>query len=144
MSRPIPRATNPIVTSLSRRSTTDVSRFTPVGRSVPARLAELAQEYGLKPAAQAALTRYLELLAADEHAPTAVREPVEAVDRHIADALSGLAVPELAAARTIAALGAGAGVPSLVLAAALPEARVFAVESAGRKCAFLERAADAC
>ena len=103
-----------------------------------------ADRYGLDGPARTALTRYLDLLAADDTAPTAVRDPDVAVDRHVGDALSGLEVPELAAARTIADLGAGAGIPALVLAAALPRARVFAVESVGRKCAFLERAVAAC
>ena len=103
-----------------------------------------AAKYGLNDSARTALARYLELLAADTNAPTTVRDPQTAVDRHIGDALSGLLVPELVAARTIADLGAGAGVPGLVLAAARPDARVFAVESVGRKCAFLQRAVDAC
>ena len=103
-----------------------------------------ADSYGLDDSARAALARYLELLAADTTAPTAVRDPDAAVDRHIGDALSGLLVPELADARTIADLGTGAGIPALVLAAALPDARVFAVESVGRKCAFLERAVAEC
>ena len=108
------------------------------------RLDQLAERYGVSAAGSEALARYLELLAQDETAPTTVRDPAEAVDRHIADSLAGLGVPELAAAGRIADLGAGAGAPGLILAAARPEARVFAVESAGRRCAFLERAAAAC
>jgi len=115
-----------------------------VGRPAAARLAELAAQHGLTAVAQDSLGRYLDLLAHDDTAPTTVRDPEAAVDRHVADALAGLLVPELAVARTIADLGAGAGVPALVLAAALPAAQVFAVESVGRKCAFLARAAEAC
>ena len=62
---------------------------------------------------------------------------------HVADSLSGLELPEVRNARRIADLGAGAGFPGLVLAAALPDARVALVESVGRKCAWLERAVDA-
>jgi 16S rRNA (guanine527-N7)-methyltransferase len=40
----------------------------------------------------------------------------------------------------IADLGSGAGFPGLALAAALPDARVYLVESVGRKCEFLSRA----
>ena len=69
-----------------------------------------------------------------------MRDPRRAVDAHVADALSGLAVPELAAAGRVADIGAGAGVPGLVLAAARPQLHVTEVESVGRKCAFLERA----
>lgn len=106
------------------------------------RLDELAAQHQLAEPAAAALRRYLELLEQDDTAPTAVREPGEAVDRHVADSLAGLVVPELARASTIADLGAGAGAPGVVLAAARPEARVVAVESVGRKCDFLARAVD--
>src|SRR5207244_4805958 len=73
-------------------------------------------------------------------APTTVGSQAEALDVHIADSLSGLEVPAVREARRIADLGAGAGFPGLVLAAALPDAHVALVESAGRKCAWLERA----
>ena len=59
---------------------------------------------------------------------------------HVADSLAGLAFGELVGARTICDLGAGAGFPGLVLAAALPDARVDLLESIGRKCQFMERA----
>jgi 16S rRNA (guanine527-N7)-methyltransferase len=59
---------------------------------------------------------------------------------HIADSLSGLEVIEFAAAETIADIGAGAGLPGLVLAASLPHARVDLVESIARKCEFLRHA----
>ena len=57
----------------------------------------------------------------------------------MADALSGLEVPELAGARRIADIGAGAGFPGLALAVALPQAQVDLVESAGRKTAVVDR-----
>ncbi len=57
----------------------------------------------------------------------------------MADALSGLEVPELASARRIADIGAGAGFPGLALAVALPQAQVDLVESAGRKTAVVDR-----
>ena len=60
---------------------------------------------------------------------------------HVADSLSGLEFAELARARRIADVGAGAGFPGLVLAAALPAARVDLIESVGRKCEFM-RARD--
>lgn len=62
---------------------------------------------------------------------------------HIADSLSGLEVDELVRAHAIADLGAGAGLPGLVLAAVLPDARVTLVESVARKGAFAHETAAA-
>lgn len=107
------------------------------------RLASLAEAHALPSGAVQPLRALLGLLAEDETAPTTVRDPAAAVDVHVADSLSGLEVPDLRAARRIADLGAGAGFPGLVLAAALPDAAVALVESVGRKCAFLARAVDA-
>ena len=111
--------------------------------AVDAALAALAERYELPPQAAAALSALLRVLAEDDAAPTTVREPRAALDVHLADSLSGLEVPAVRGARHIADLGAGAGFPGLVLAAALPDARVTLVESAGRKCAFIARAAEA-
>jgi 16S rRNA (guanine527-N7)-methyltransferase len=107
-------------------------------RPVGDRLAELAAEFAVAPPGAAALAVLLERLARDDAAPTTVRDPARAVELHVADALAGLRVPELEGAETMADLGAGAGVPSLVLAAARPAMRVIAVEATGRKCAFIE------
>jgi 16S rRNA (guanine527-N7)-methyltransferase len=52
-------------------------------------------------------------------------------------------VEDLAAAERIADVGAGAGFPGLVIAAALPRARVDLIESIGRKCDFMRRAIGA-
>jgi len=107
------------------------------------RLEALAARHALAPGAVAALAALLEMLADDPRAPTTVRDPRAAIERHVADALSALELPEVRDARTIADLGSGAGVPGLVLAAALPQASVALVESTGRKCAFLTRAVAA-
>lgn len=61
----------------------------------------------------------------------------------MADSLSGLAIADLAEARRIADVGAGAGFPGLVLAIALPKAHVDLIESAGRKTAVIDRLAQA-
>jgi 16S rRNA (guanine527-N7)-methyltransferase len=50
-----------------------------------------------------------------------------------------LEYPRLRDARAIADVGAGAGFPGLVLAIALPAARVDLIESVGRKAAVIER-----
>jgi 16S rRNA (guanine527-N7)-methyltransferase len=103
------------------------------------RVAELAAQWEIPPSGRHALQQLLDVLAADETAPTTVREPDRAVEAHVADALTGLLVPELAAATDIADIGAGAGIPGLVLAAARPGYVVTEVESQQRKCAFMER-----
>lgn len=101
------------------------------------RLAQLQERYGLTPVATERLSVLLTELAAAAWAPTTVIDPAQAVDVHVADSLSGLEVPSLRGARQIADLGSGAGFPALVLAVALPEASVTAVESARRKCDFI-------
>jgi 16S rRNA (guanine527-N7)-methyltransferase len=107
------------------------------------RLQELSAQYELGADTVASLDALLRALAADEHAPTTVREPGDAVDAHIADSLAALDLEPVRTARVIADLGAGAGFPGLPLAAALPGARVHLVESSARKCAFLHRLAAA-
>lgn len=110
--------------------------------SVATRLAELAARHALPGEAAPALGRLLAVMSTDPLAPTTVRSPADAVDGHIADALSALAIPQVRQARSVADLGAGAGIPGLVLATALPAAQVALVEANKRKCAFLERAAS--
>ncbi|HUA74856.1 MAG TPA: RsmG family class I SAM-dependent methyltransferase [Solirubrobacteraceae bacterium] len=96
--------------------------------------------YALEPAQLDQLGSILDLLERDDSAPTTVREPDAAVERHLADALSALEVQELGAEGcAIADLGAGAGFPGAVLAVALPSAHVSLVESQRRKCEFLVR-----
>ena len=104
------------------------------------RLAALCEQHRI-PHAHEPLIALLDALA-NEAAPTTVHEPGAAVDVHLADALSALDVPAVPAANRIADLGAGAGVPGLVLAAALPRTEVVLVESAARKGAFIEAAAE--
>lgn len=110
--------------------------------TVAERLAELSSRYHLPAGAKDRLAVLLELLA-QPIAPTAVHEPAAAVDVHVADALAGLNIEQVRAAERIADLGAGGGVPGLVLAAALPGAEMTLVESAARKGGFLERAVAA-
>lgn len=93
----------------------------------------------LDPAGNAALETILALLAEERASVSSV------VDRrawkvHVEDSLTGLEVPELAAAQRIADVGAGAGFPGLVLAVALPETEIDLIESVGRKCEFMRRA----
>ena len=94
----------------------------------------------LDPTARRALEKVLELLAQERASVSSV------VDRrawrvHVLDSLTGLEVPELRDAGRIADVGAGAGFPGLALAVALPAARIDLIESVGRKCEFMRRAA---
>jgi len=95
----------------------------------------------LDPAGREALGKVLELLAEERASVSSVVDQ-RAWKVHVADSLTGLAVPELASARRIADIGAGAGFPGLALAVALPEAQVDLIESVGRKCTFMQRAVD--
>jgi 16S rRNA (guanine527-N7)-methyltransferase len=99
--------------------------------------------FGLSAGSDEQIRLLLEALAAEVDPPTTVSEPAEALDTHLADSLSGLEVEELARARRIADVGAGAGFPGLALAIALPGARMDLIESAGRKAAVIERLARA-
>jgi len=106
-------------------------------------MAAVQRRFGLPAATTDALDRLLELIAADPTAPTAVVDVARAIDVHVADALVSLELDAIRGARRIADIGSGAGFPGIVLAAALPAARVALVESNGRKCDFLARAVEA-
>ena len=97
---------------------------------------------GLDPGARAALGTVLELLAAERASVSSVVDQ-RAWRVHVADSLTGLEVEGLGAAERIADVGAGAGFPGLALAIALPAAEVDLIESVGRKCDFMRRAAAA-
>jgi 16S rRNA (guanine527-N7)-methyltransferase len=107
------------------------------------RLTALAAEYGLPPAASAQLDELLRLVEESPHSLTAVRDPQEGVELHVADSLSGLRFDAVRSAGRLADLGAGAGFPGLVLAVALPASEVVLVESVGKKAVFIEEAAAA-
>jgi 16S rRNA (guanine527-N7)-methyltransferase len=102
-------------------------------------LGDLAERYGLSDGQLDQMARVLSTLAADELAPTSVRDPRRAIDVHIADSLAALELEPVREARQIADIGAGAGFPGLPLAVALPSSKVELVESQARKCTFIER-----
>ena len=114
--------------------------MTPTGE-VGARLASLAERYGLPAGADDQLAALLDLVAAEPASITTVRDPSEGVDAHVADSLVALELPAVRSAHRVADLGSGGGFPGLALAIARPAAHVVLVESVGRKCAFLARAA---
>jgi 16S rRNA (guanine527-N7)-methyltransferase len=107
-------------------------------------LDELARRYALPASASAALRALLELLVADPTAPTALRDPQNVLQDHLADALVGLDLGSVRSAKTVADLGSGAGVPGLPLAIAKPSSAFALIESNRRKCDFIARAAATC
>lgn len=107
------------------------------------RIAALIERHRLDDRADAAFRALLELVAADPHAPTTVRNPERAVDEHLADSLVALEFEHVRAADTILDLGSGAGFPGLPLAVARPDAEFVLIDGNARKCAFIERAAAA-
>ena len=105
---------------------------------VSARLATGLEALGLSlaPAQVGALAALLAELA-DWNARfnlTAIRDPVEAVDKHLLDSLAVL--PHLRGL-AVADVGSGAGFPGLPLAIADPDRRFCLIESTGKKARFL-------
>jgi 16S rRNA (guanine527-N7)-methyltransferase len=70
---------------------------------------------------------------------TAITEIAEVVEKHLVDSLA--VVPLIGAAGTALDLGSGAGLPAVPLKIALPQLQVTAVESVGKKVAFIKHAA---
>lgn len=66
---------------------------------------------------------------------TAVRDPMQMVTQHLLDALA--AVPAFAKAETVLDVGAGGGLPGVVLAIAQPGTRVSMIDTVHKKTAFL-------
>jgi 16S rRNA (guanine527-N7)-methyltransferase len=91
--------------------------------------------------ARARLETVLDLLAKERASVSSVVDQ-RAWQVHVVDSLTGLEVAELREAGRIADVGAGAGFPGLVLAVALPGARIDLIESVGRKCEFMRRAIE--
>jgi 16S rRNA (guanine527-N7)-methyltransferase len=106
-------------------------------------LERVAATHGLDEAQTAALERYVDLLLGWRKANvTGLTDPVTVVDALIGDSLALLRVPalrELEGGQWMD-LGAGAGIPGIPLAVALPGARVTLLEAAAKKCAFLGEA----
>jgi 16S rRNA (guanine527-N7)-methyltransferase len=108
-------------------------------------LATLVAEQCLDHRQAEQLSRFLSTLAHDPHAPTAVRDPDQAVHVHLADSLAALPILDetLAAGVPIlvADIGSGAGVPGIPLAVARPAVGFDLVEALQRKAEFLARVA---
>src|SRR5690349_243719 len=107
-------------------------------------MARLVERYGLPNGSAEQLTQLGRTLSEDPEAPTTIRGPDRVLQDHLADSLVALELDPVRVARSVLDLGSGAGLPGLPLAIALPRAHFVLVESVGRKCAFIERAASAC
>jgi 16S rRNA (guanine527-N7)-methyltransferase len=110
-----------------------------------ATIGELAAAFGLAEAQAACLTRYADLMLAWRRGNvTALRTRADIVSTLFGDALALLDVPQLQ--ERVGAgwldLGAGAGIPGIPLAVALPAAELTLLDSAAKKCAFLEAALE--
>lgn len=69
---------------------------------------------------------------------TAIRDEAQAIDLHIADSLTLL--PHVKVDR-LADIGAGAGLPGIVLAICQPALQVHLVDTVDKKCVFMRQAA---
>jgi 16S rRNA (guanine527-N7)-methyltransferase len=111
-----------------------------------ATIGELVAAFALDKAQAAALTRYADLMLAWRRGNvTALRTREEIVSTLLGDALALLDVPQLQE-RVRAGwvdLGAGAGIPGIPLAVALPAAKLTLLDSTAKKCDFLEAAVEA-
>ena len=108
-----------------------------------AALGRLAATHCLDGEQTAALSAYVELLLGWRRANvTGLTDPVAVVDTLIGDSLALLAVPQLRERETGSwlDLGAGAGIPGIPLAVALPSATVTLLDAVAKKCTFLEAA----
>lgn len=94
----------------------------------------------LDPSLIGRLEPMLELLESSHVSLSSVTDRERAAEVHVADSLSGLAVDEVANARRVVDLGAGAGFPGIPLALALPAARFTLIDSVGRKVEFMNEA----
>jgi 16S rRNA (guanine527-N7)-methyltransferase len=69
---------------------------------------------------------------------TAVRDPAQMVTQHLLDSLA--AVPAFAGAKNVLDVGAGGGLPGMVLAIARPDLSVSMIDTVHKKTAFLTQA----
>lgn len=91
----------------------------------------------LSDAQQAQLMDYLALLAKwnSVYNLTSLRDPMQMVTHHLLDSLA--AVPAFAGAANVLDVGAGGGLPGIVLAIARPGMKVSLVDTVHKKTAFL-------
>ena len=69
---------------------------------------------------------------------TAIRDPKEMVKQHLLDSLS--AAPAFKDAKNVLDVGAGGGLPGMMLAIAYPDTRISMIDTVNKKTAFLTQA----
>jgi 16S rRNA (guanine527-N7)-methyltransferase len=69
---------------------------------------------------------------------TAIRDPREMVKQHLLDSLS--AAPAFVQAKNVLDVGAGGGLPGMMLAIAFPDTRISMIDTVSKKTAFLTQA----
>ena len=99
----------------------------------------------LSPAQQQQLLDYLDLLGKwnKVYNLTAVRDPAQMLTQHLLDCLAVVQPlkARLPALQTVLDVGAGGGLPAVVLAVACPQWQVSAVDTVAKKAAFIQTAA---
>jgi 16S rRNA (guanine527-N7)-methyltransferase len=99
----------------------------------------------LSPAQQQQLLDYLDLLGKwnKVYNLTAVRDPAQRLTQHLLDCLAVVQPlkARLPALQTVLDVGAGGGLPAVVLAVACPQWQVSAVDTVAKKAAFIQTAA---
>ncbi len=114
-----------------------------ISRETRARLASLADSTRFRTARRSSLAAILlRLQAADPTASTTVRAPEAAVERHVADSLSALVLDAFAPRGGSPTWAPAPGGRDSQWPRPCPEAEVALVESAIRRCRYLERAAE--
>jgi 16S rRNA (guanine527-N7)-methyltransferase len=97
----------------------------------------------LRPDTVAALAILVDRLTRADLNVTAIRDPDEAIERHLLDSLRALPLIDAAPPGPLADVGSGGGVPALVIAATRDSRDIHAIEATGRKAAFIAEAAEA-
>lgn len=87
---------------------------------------------------EAALRAYRDLLVAEPVSVTSVRDPEDAWDLHVADALTGLDLVQRLSPRSVIDVGSGGGSPGIPIAIAAG-IDVTLLEASAAKCDFLRR-----
>ena len=93
----------------------------------------------VSPAQQEQLLDYLSLMNKwnSVYNLTSLRDPMQMVTHHLLDSLA--AVPAFAGARNVLDVGAGGGLPGLVLAICRPDMKVAMIDTVHKKTAFLKQ-----